>query len=253
MDNATAISYVNERGGSRSEACNKIAREVWLWCIDNDIFLSTTFIPGCDNVSTDKCSRVFNDSFEWSLKDAVFTDIVNVFGSLTIYLFATRLNHKVSTYISWQADPEALTIDAFLSNWAGEKFYAFPPFNLIPKCVQKIRQDEAKGVIIIPQWPTQPWFTAVMKLLIDVPRWLPLRKDLLSLPGTSQSHPYGKKLRLLACHISSNPLKHEDFRRKLPIWSCSAGESPLKNSTILTLRSGETMVVDNKLVRLLPL
>ena len=253
MDNATAISYLNEQGGSRSEACNRIAREVWLWCIDNDILITATFIPGRDNVSADRCSRQFNDNIEWSLNDAVFLDIVKNFGSFTIDLFATRLNHKVNRYISWQADPEALAIDAFLFNWKGEYFYAFPPFCLLPMCVQKIRQDEAEGVLIIPQWPTQPWFTCVMKLLIDVPRCLPRQKDLLSLPGTSQSHPQGKRLHLLACHVSSNPLKQGDFRKSQPTLSCRAGGNPLRNNTTLTLRSGESIVVENKLVRLRPL
>ena len=35
------------------------------------------------------------------------------------------------------------------------KFYAFPPFSLLPRCLKKIKQDHATGIIIVPLWPTQ--------------------------------------------------------------------------------------------------
>lgn len=31
--------------------------------------------------------------------------------------------------------------------------------SVIPRCIQKIIQDQAQGILIIPVWPTQPWFS----------------------------------------------------------------------------------------------
>ena len=33
IDNTTAISYINEMGGTKSHDCNELAKEVWEWCI----------------------------------------------------------------------------------------------------------------------------------------------------------------------------------------------------------------------------
>ena len=74
---------------------------------------------------------------------------------LNIDLFATRLNHKLPTYCSWKPDPGCSCIDAFSVNWGTYKIYAFCPFSLIPCCLQKISQDQAKGVLVVPLWPTQ--------------------------------------------------------------------------------------------------
>ena len=40
-------------------------------------------------------------------------------------------------------------------------FYAFPPFSVIAACLQKIEQDQATGVLLVPIWWTQPWFSCI--------------------------------------------------------------------------------------------
>ena len=34
IDNTTAVTYINNMGGSHSAVCNSLAREIWFWCID---------------------------------------------------------------------------------------------------------------------------------------------------------------------------------------------------------------------------
>jgi hypothetical protein len=36
--------------------------------------------------------------------------------------------------------------------------------------------EKAKGIVIAPLWPTQPWFTRLMELLIDNPIIIPKTK-----------------------------------------------------------------------------
>jgi len=45
LDNVTAIAFINNMGDTPSLACNKVAREIWLWCIPKNIWLSATHIP----------------------------------------------------------------------------------------------------------------------------------------------------------------------------------------------------------------
>ena len=86
------------------------------------------------------------------------------FNNLQIDLFASRLNAQLHNYVSWKPDPMAEHIDAFTVNWSQYAFYAFPPFCLISRCVQKIVQEKATGVLIIPMLPSKAYFAAVMNL-----------------------------------------------------------------------------------------
>ena len=61
LDNSTAVSYINNMGGTHSLECNHIARTIWMWCITQDIWLSATHLLGKCNTAADKASRIFHD------------------------------------------------------------------------------------------------------------------------------------------------------------------------------------------------
>ena len=105
LDNTTAVSYINCMGGSRSKECNSLARQIWLWCIENKIWVSATHIPGSKNVAADQESRSFHDNTEWSLNPAVFQQLCEKIFLPEIDLFASRLNHKVQSYVAWRGGP----------------------------------------------------------------------------------------------------------------------------------------------------
>ena len=67
-------------------------------------------------------------------------------------------------------DPYSAFVDAFTVDWKQFKLiYMFPPFSLLGSCIQKIRLEEANAVVVAPLWPTQPWFTRLMEMLVDQP------------------------------------------------------------------------------------
>ena len=74
-----------------------------------------------------------------------------------IDLFASKLNFQIKKSCAWKPEPLASFIDAFTLNWNDfNSVYIFPPFSLLGSCVQKIRMEKAKGIVIAPLWPTQP-------------------------------------------------------------------------------------------------
>ena len=156
IDNTTAVSYINNMGGSKSPALNNIAIELWEWCIHRNIDAALKF-------------RSFSDKHEWMLNRNVFTDILTEFPALNMDLFASRLTTQLTQYCSWQPDPGSAFVDAFSIDWSEFNFYAFPPFNLIPRCLQKIQQDNGKGILIVPVWSTQTWFPLALQLLHSQP------------------------------------------------------------------------------------
>ena len=164
-DNTTALAYVKHLGGVRSSICNNIAQQIWNFCEFHSIWITIAHIPGVQNVIADYKSRNFSDNVEWSLNPKLFQEICQHFTTPDVDLFASRLNNKVDNYISFMPDPGASAIDAFTITWGNFKFfYAFPPFSCIFKTMRKIIKDQATGVLIVPWWPSQPWWARLHKL-----------------------------------------------------------------------------------------
>ena len=250
LDNTTAVTYINNMGGNKSTDCNRAVRQLWLWCIEHNIWVSAVHIPGTENIEADRQSRIFDEHTEWSLEDTTFNQICKTFFTPSIDLFASRLNHKVDSYVSWHPDPGALAVDAFSQNWANHLFYAFPPFSLITRVLQKVREDHAEGIVVVPLWPTQPWYPVIMTMLVRKPCLLPKSPHLLYLKHQPKmQHPLHKKLQLLACHLSGNPLNSKEFQTKLLALSSTPGVWEQSDSIKHALRNGKSSVVNNKLIQ----
>lgn len=150
IDNMTAIAYINRMGGVQYEHLNEITRQIWQWCEERHIFIFASYIKSKDNVDADRESRRTNIDTEWQLSQVAFNKITETYGFPEIDLFASRLNAKCFLYVSWKRDPDAHNIDAFTINWKSYFFYCFPPFSLILKCLRKIIDDQASGIIVVP-------------------------------------------------------------------------------------------------------
>lgn len=98
----------------------------------------------------DEGSRSNSDDTEWSLNTETFQDIFDLYLSLQVDLFASRLNNKLTKYVSCRPDPNACAIDAFSITWVNELFFIFPPFSLIPRILQKEEEDRTDAVLIAP-------------------------------------------------------------------------------------------------------
>ena len=100
-DNSTALAYVNHRGGTHSQECDAIACRIWNFADSHSMMLSAFHIPGSANVLADAASRLFQDTTEWMFHPEVFHTVACCFGAPDIDLFASRLNHQCSRYVSW--------------------------------------------------------------------------------------------------------------------------------------------------------
>lgn len=196
-DNMTAVQYINNMGGHKSQICNVITRELWKFCIDNGIYIKAAHIPGVDNVKADFLSRLDKNT-EWEISDNVFETICMKFGTPAIDLFASVKNRKCGQYVSWKPDKCAIAIDAFTLDWNFDEItYAFPPFSMLAKLLQKrgkIELDRRKQhvmIIIYPEWSTQTWFPQLQQMLLQCPLKLPVQ------PFTTQ-HPMERRLRLMS-------------------------------------------------------
>lgn len=252
VDNVTAVSVINHMGTSHSKLCNQLGYDIWHWCIEENIWLSSSHIPGKHNVEADNESRVKRKETEWMLDKSVFASALSVLCfKPNIDLFASRLNCQLHPYVSYRPNPEAYAVDSFTISWKQYKFYAFPPFSIIPDALQKIEMEMATGVIVVPCWPTQTWYPKLGSMLISNPVVTSFRQfpQLLTLPqAVGEKYPLYKTLRLLICLLSGDATKVKAFQMRLQNSCTVHGEKAQKNSTSVTSANGNCFVVQGKLI-----
>lgn len=202
-DNTCTVGYIQKQGGLVREL-NNLCKEIWLWCKERNIWLLAKHVPGLENQIADIKSRKFNDNIEWSLKGDVFDHIVEKWGLPDIDLFASRLNHKVDVYMAYDKDPHCLAVDALNSSWSEFKLcYAFPPFSLIGRVLNKCIHDKAELLIIVPNWTTQSWYPLLKQIMVVDPWFLPQSPHTIGLDYDKKAiHPIWFRLNLMCCRIS---------------------------------------------------
>ena len=177
-DNTTAIAYLNKLGGSKSSECELVTKEIWKFCERRNIWVWASHIPGVENETADYMSRHFTDNTEWSLNPNIFDIICEKWGIPDVDLFASRLNNKVPTYVSWRKDPHAKAVNAFSVDWnLWNLIYLFPPFSLIAKCLKRIRTTSATVILVVPKWPGQVWFSKLRSPLVKETMTFPPRQN----------------------------------------------------------------------------
>ena len=251
VDNTTVVAYINKMGTCHSKIINNLVKAIWKLCVDHNVWVTTVHIPGKLNIEADLQSRIKSRETEWSLNTQIYCRAVAIFGiSPSIDLFASRLNYKNETYVSFKPDPGSIAVNAFHMSWTPHLFYAFPPFCMIQKTLAKIQQDKATGLLVVPVWPTQTWWPYFTAMLIASPILLPRKKDTLYLPENPTAvHPLQKQLQLLLCHISGEYWKQKEYQRLLPTLLKSHSDVALKNSTVYTSKNGKGIAVRGKWIQ----
>ena len=228
-DNTTVVAYINNQGGSCSTRVCVLALKLWNFCISRNIKIHALHVPGKDNTEADSLSRMPTNDHSYSLSQDVFHSIQsNLPFFLAIDCFASRLNFKLPYYISWHYDPYSYSVVAFSEFWS-ENVYLFPPLPLIPRVILKFISDNvSQGLLITPYWPSSPWFSSLLNLLIDSPFLLP--------PGcvSDEVNLLPKNCRFLAWPIGCDQLLQQAFLKKLPKLNSKA----LKEKPFVNIKKG---------------
>ena len=205
-DNTSALSYLRKEGGTRSSTLNSVAQEILRLCESNDVRLLPQFVPGCLNVLADSLShggQILGS--EWTLHMDVCLELFCRW-QVMVDLFATSLNHRLQVYFSPMADPQAAAVDALIQSWDHLQAYAFPPFSLIQRVLSKVRgSHNLELTLVAPFLPLRPLFPDLLDLLVEVPVFLPQRRDLLRQPNFHQYHWSLRALGLTGFRIASDP------------------------------------------------
>ena len=141
-------------GGTHSKLLCQLSLGLWNWSLSRQIHASARYIPGIFNKHADHMSgrlRLTNCRMEvepYSVpKDSWIPQID---------LFATRANTQLRKFVSWIPDHQCSAIDAFSIQWSDPLSYTFPPFSLIMRCVQRLKNQKGKILLVTPVWRSRP-------------------------------------------------------------------------------------------------
>ena len=88
----TAVSDLGKMGTSRSKNRNNLTRTLCEWCLDNNMWLTTSHTPGKENTLADAESRKSRKETEWTLDRGIFHEAIEkIHVEPQIDLFASRL------------------------------------------------------------------------------------------------------------------------------------------------------------------
>jgi hypothetical protein len=139
-DNQVAVSYIRNLGG-KVERLDRVAREIWLELEMREVFLLASYINTKDNPAEALTRGVTNKKqlldcevqmnplvFEWCVNQGPFRPQID--------WFASSSNTQLNRFYSWNCDPAAEGVDAFVFFWGVCEGYIFPPFVLIPRILR---------------------------------------------------------------------------------------------------------------------
>ena len=94
------------------------------------------------------------DIEDWCLSESFFKILNNEYGPFSVDCFANFYNAKVTKFYSLYHCPNTSGVDAFTHNWFGENVLLVPPVSAIGRALTHLRLCKAKGVLVVPQWPS---------------------------------------------------------------------------------------------------
>jgi hypothetical protein len=191
-DNMTTVAYLRRFGGPFRHLA-EIVEPIQLWCLQQRILLRAVHLPGEKNQIADLLSRQHSPrhpAHEWSISDEAFRALTDRWGQPTIDWFASPWTTQCHRFVTLDPCRSAVATDAFRCSWSGRHerlSLLVPPFPLIERVVAKALDDNASAVIVVPVWPTRPFwatltrFCSEMMLLsptaLKPPQGVPVMRD----------------------------------------------------------------------------
>ena len=149
--------------GSMSLRLQRQALDIFQFCAVNNVTIDFLWVPRTLNVYADSMSRVI-DYDDWSVSKVFFGHLSALFGPFTVDRFATPVSAKCARFYSKFWCPGTEGVDAFSVHWAGDNNWIVPPVYLISRAIFHLEVCKARGVMIIPCWPSAVFWPIVFPM-----------------------------------------------------------------------------------------
>ena len=131
-----------------SPALTTLAKSLWLWALERDIFRTAHHVPEVSNVIEDLQFRLQKDRSDWILAHEVFQRTNQAFGPLEVDLFTARVTHQLPHFFR----PLAEAVNALQQDRSSMKGHINPPWCLIARVLNQVRIQEAQVILVAPAW-----------------------------------------------------------------------------------------------------
>ena len=115
--------------------------------------------------------RAIYKTGNYRLRQSIFSDILEVSRRFDLVpevdAFSSKAHSRLPVY--WSSHSDAMS-----KFWGNKILWIHPPAHLYPHIVQKIFQDEARGIILLPLAPHKSWFKALSLIAIH---WWDFHRD----------------------------------------------------------------------------
>ncbi len=150
------VFYLVKRGSMKPEI-NKIAESICQFCFANSIYLEVQWIRREYNQEADQVSRLV-DTDDWGLSVEFFQLLAQHWGLPSIDRFANASNAQLCRFNSRFWEPGSEAIDAFSEDWNPDFNWLTPPPCLVIRAIRHLQLCQAKGILIVPRWPSYPFW-----------------------------------------------------------------------------------------------
>ena len=186
VDSSVALAVL--RKGSGVAHLQAAALRVWRLAARLQVRLAAvSWVASADNPA-DLPSRLFGDRpasaarllrapasslDDWGLGAGAASALAALWGPFSVDAFSTSASALVPRF--WTRAPEAgaAGTDAFSQPWEGEMLLLVPAFRLIHRCLARLAEAGASGVLVVPEWPGQPWWPRLLAVATGWWRLLP--------------------------------------------------------------------------------
>jgi hypothetical protein len=164
-----SVTVANLRRRRASAPLLQITRQIFLCADSMNMDIVPVHLPGVRNGVADALSRL-ELSGDYQLMPSVLSSALSLLGiKCTIDMFAAPWNAQFPRWIGWTQASFPLSPNAMTSSWEGEIPYLFPPIALLSRVLQKLRAERIReAVLVIPQWPGQPWWPVLQEVWVMV-------------------------------------------------------------------------------------
>ena len=158
--------------GSKILELNNLVKEILDLAMELDaVMVDVLWIPSELNIIPDDLSRMV-DVNDWTVRQQAWEAIVGMWPQLTVDRFADEWNAKLPRFNSRFAHPSSENANGLSQAWQRDELsYACPPLAMMGRVLSLVAQQRTRAVIVIPEWPHQPWWPKLKQMAVT---WLPL-------------------------------------------------------------------------------
>jgi hypothetical protein len=223
-DNTTAVCAI-DKIKSRNLACLMEALRLIEFCTLREIAVRAIHFPGAESLVADGESRAYATMADLCMEAHLFETINARWGPFTFSLFdANYLSHGLP-FGAWKVDPQCTWRNSMIHDWNSlpqpANFYAFPPFHMVNRVLERVRHFNVDRICIVtPVWPARIWWPTMLEMLVDWPIVVPFDNQNFFLPGKrlsfrSKQRWWTRDWSMGIFPISANLLRQRNFRQLL--------------------------------------